>query len=269
MRHVRLMAVGLATAVCTAACVAAAPALAESGNFHAYYQYKHAEPSPEKPATVRGRAVTNTEPQTWTFGGSSGYHIVCSQTKTKGKMTEPFSETLQLNVMFAKCKVVYKTFPNVLNEYPAKFDKEGITLEYHNNGFVEALGGESGEEIEYTEGHVVKLFPVAATWTLPNKPEPACVIAIPEQTIPMKAIREPEGTFSAAVYENVKKPIASKYYPLGYKEELKIINEFRNLKFKFTEGKCAEETSERQGNKGTYSGSFINEVPTGNLAFEP
>jgi hypothetical protein len=269
MRHVRFMAVGLATAVCTAAGIAAAPAMAESGQFHAYYKYGKPtrEVSEEKPAHIKG---VGHETQAWTFGGSTGYHIVCTNAKATGTMTEPFSETLTLNVHFAKCHVVYKTFPNVNNEYPARFDKEGITLVYHNNGFVEALGGESGEEIEYTEGHKVLLLPVAATWTLPNRVEPACVIALPEQTIPTKAIKEPEGTYSAAVYENVKEPVPpSKYYPEGIKEKLRIINEFKNLKFKFTEGKCAEETSEREGNRGTYSGSWLNEVPTGNLAFEP
>ncbi len=268
MRRVRMMAVGIATAVCAAAGIAASPALAESGQFHAYYQYGKPtkEVTAEKPAKIKGKG---TEPQSWTFGGATGYHIVCGTATSKGTMTEPFSETLTLNVHFALCHVIYKTFPNVNNEYPARFDKEGITLVYHNNGFVEALGGESGEEIEYTEGHKVLLLPVAATWTLPNGKTPACVIALPEQTIPTKAIKEPNGTFSAAVYENEKEPMTSKYYPQGFKEKLKITNEFKNLKFKFTEGKCAEETAERQGNRGTYNGAFSNEVATGNLAFEP
>jgi hypothetical protein len=262
------MAVGIATAVCAAAGIAAGPALAETGHFHAYFKYGKPtkEASAEHPAKIVGKS---SEVQAWTFGGATGYHINCTGTSTKGTMTEPFTEEITLTVKYSKCKVDYKTFPNINNEYLARFSKEGISLVYHNNGFVEALGGESGEEIEFTEGHKVKLLPVAATWTLPNGKLPACVIALPEQTIPTKAIKEPNGTFSAAVYTNVEEPVTSTYYPDGKKENLEITNEFKNLKFKFTEGKCAEETAERQGTKGTYSGSFVNAVTTGNLAFEP
>jgi hypothetical protein len=267
MRHVRLT-VGLAMAVCAAACIAAVPAMAETGKFHAYFQTKRPITT-EKPANIKG---LGTEESKWTFGGPAGYNIVCHKTGAKGKMTEPFSETLQLNVLFSKCFVVYTLkFGEhyVKNEYAARFSKEGIALVYHNNGFVEAIGGE-GEEIEYTEGHKVLLLPVAASWTLPGKTEPECVISLPEQTIPTKAIKEPNGTFSAAVYENQKEPIVSKYYPLGYKERLSITNDFKFLKFKFTAGKCAEETEFRQGNRGTYNGSYLNEViGGGNLAFEP
>jgi hypothetical protein len=266
MRHIR-MAVGIAVAAC-ALCVAAVPALAASSSFVASIPKKTI--SPEHPAKFTGKSE---EPQTFKFGNT--IEIVCqhytfpekyAEGKTvtaSGKVESETPEEIEVAIHYQKCGRVIKanaSEPERDEFVPATF-KGNVKIVYNIHRFV--VIKENGEEEEQEYPHAT-FRNTAATFTV--APGKQCKVLIPEQTVPMKAEKDPEGEFSAFVPSNVFTPTSRKGFTNNEKESLLIENNFKNLDYRFAEEtQCNVDQSKEDNDNGSYKGQFTLEIPTGNL----
>ena len=97
-----------------------------------------------------------------------------------------------------------------------------------------------------------------------------CTISWPEQTLPIKAIKNPEGEYSAASFSNVATP--SPYlgkFPDGFQHSIEISNSFKGIKVEFA-GEPCEEWGKEEGPEsagGTYFGSFPQILQGGNFEY--
>ena len=262
MRRVKQTGLVLAIAICSLAVMATA-AFGMTENKFVANKPKHTI-SEVEPAKSKGGAE---EVQEWGLGG---FKIECEKVNTAGLVTAPVSQTFTTTLKFSKCFNVVKEGNNTV-KLKATFGKEGMTLKYHINGFAEAEPNESGTEVEFENKSEVEVLPVSATFKI--NAAHICTISIPAQTIPAKAIKEPEGEFSAVTYSNIETPVPPeklKIFPSGFQKKVIFANEFKKLKFVFGgEGTQCEEFEKLQGVTGTYTGTFVEEVTTGNLSVEP
>jgi hypothetical protein len=265
MRHIRIIAI-LTGAVCALA-VAAAPAMGSM--FVGSNTGKLSGRGYEEIERVEKGEYREYDPeymQQWHFGV---FHINCYAEKSEGELTETETEVLTLKMKFGACGWYPK--PNIDLHTGATFGKEGITVKLHANGFVETL--ENGEEVEYKG----EILPSSATVKVKNH---ICHIKIPAQTIPVRAIKHPEETFSSVMYETIPGKV-TKAFPEG-QEEILLTNAWKSIKFKFgeeEEDQCAnpeasehekfEEQIEEGGNSGSYKGRTYVRLNTGNLKFVP
>ncbi|HUA73614.1 MAG TPA: hypothetical protein VL988_02560 [Solirubrobacteraceae bacterium] len=247
MRHVRLGLV-LVGALCALA-VAAAPALAH-------------EFTASKTGKTKG---TSTTEQKFKFGP---FKITCESAKAKGAVAMGSSATIAEKIKFAKCtdEVKFGTKPAFV---PTRF-LTPLAIEYHANGYVE-----TGTETEEFEGSAtlaggeaeIKVY----TGVIPGEHEKSrCTILWPEQTLPLKAIKKPEGEYSEATYSNVATPMpVSKKFPDGFQHSITIANSLKGIKYEFEGEPCEEWGKEEteEGGAGTYFGSFPVFLAGGNLEF--
>jgi hypothetical protein len=269
MRHIK-MACGLAATAC-AVCVAAVPALGASVESNFIANIPHKTISPEKPAKTSGKTE---EAQTFKFGNVT---IICQQFNypekyqtgntalTTGKVEEESSKTIEVGIHFEKCGRIVTANPEPSHDqFVAANFKGKITIIYHVNGFGEILGNGEGEEEEFAKATVKE---TAATFV--SATQKLCKVIIPEQTVPLKAIKHPEEEFSAASFSNVFTPTARKGFVNNEKESLVITNNFKSLEYKFAEEtQCGEDESKTIGTTGVYKGTLNLEIPSGNLGFE-
>lgn len=261
MRHIRV-ACGVVAAV-GAFCVAAVPAFAEE-SFVANIPGKTI--SPEKPAKATGKSE---EPQVFKFGPK--FTFKCQQSpfpenREVGKtvvanatVEHETSSELEVGLKFQKCGR-YAT--GMTEEFTPATIKGKLTVIYHINGFVHLEANEEGEEFEYDKG--VEVLATALTIKVPAAKQ--CTIIIPEQTIPLKAVKHPEEQFSAAVYSNEFTPTGKKGFVNGEKESLIIANEFKKMKYRFAEEtQCGVEQPHEEGTEGSYTGGEELSIATGNL----
>jgi hypothetical protein len=242
MRHLRIT-LGLALTTCTFA-VAVAPALAgpvfkASREGPAY--------SPAEPGTLKGLA---TSVQEFNFGGML---VNCPKATIKGQLTWEFSKTLANEVRFLRCSTILKGGPGKELLIATAF-KTPWAFVFHANGFAE-VGTEFEGEVEISGGEIeMKISGVRGK----------CVIGIPPQTIPVAAIKKPEGEYSASEYgtEGFPRPNAKKLFPSGEQTRLTIANEFKGVKWEVVEG-C--ETFTITHGTGRYIGSLEEQVVNGNL----
>lgn len=203
--------------------------------------------------------------QSWHFGV---FQINCYTESTKGELTEVETNELELTMKFGSCAWYPK--PAVNLHTPAKFSKEGIKVRFHANGFVETL--EDGEEVEYKG----EILPGAAEIQVNGK---ICHVEILAQTIPIKAIKHPEETFSSVLYSNFTKEIKmSKTFPTGEQEMILFTNAWKGIKYHFggEENQCTnpegfEKQSGEEGGAGggLYKGQTYVKLVGGNLKFVP
>ncbi len=275
MRHVK-MAYGVALTVC-ALCVAAAPALAASAssNFNANIPKKTI--SPEKPAKTSGRTE---EMQEFKFGnqklicqiwasGQAAMEKEAPTALTTGKVEEELGTTLEVGIHFQKCGRVVRAVAGepARDEYVAANFKGKVTIIYHVNGFGEIIGNGEGEENEFGKGKNATIRETAATFKVAASK--LCTVIIPEQTVPIKAIKNPEEEFTAVTFSNVFTPTARKGFVNNEKESLAISNNFKGLTYRFAEEtQCDEDEKSPEGTTGTYKGELNLEIPTGNLGLE-
>ena len=144
-----------------------------------------------------------------------------------------------------------------------------LAVEYHANGFVE-----TGGELEEVEGKAVIARGSAELKVNTGKTEEfeksECHLSWPEQTIPLKAIKNPEGEFSSATYSNEAAPHkVNKNFPDGLQHYIVISNTFKGIKFELEGEPCEEWGKEEgpEGGGGTYTGSFPQFLTGGNLEF--
>jgi hypothetical protein len=247
MRHVKL-GLGFASAVCALA-IAATPALAH-------------EFTASKTGKTHGKSTTE---QNFKFGP---FRITCEKASAKGAVAAGSTSTLTTSVKFAGCtdEVKFGTRPA---HVPTHF-LTPLAIAYHANGFVE-----TGSETEEVEGEAVLAGGEAEikvyTGVIPGEHEQSrCTIHWPEQTLPLKAVRKPEGEYSAATYSNEQTPNGNlKRFPDGFQHSITISNEFKGIKYEF-EGEPCEEWGKEEGSEGgagTYFGSFPEMLSGGNLEF--
>jgi len=247
MRHVKLSLV-LVGAVCALA-VAAAPALA-----HEFIA--------SKTGYTSGKAESE---QKFKFGP---FKISCEVAKAKGAQAAGSSATLAVAVHFSKC-VDEIRFGNKPAYVPTRF-RTAVAVEYHANGYVE-----TGSELEEFEGSATLAGGEAEihvpTGVIPGEKEKSeCLIHWPEQIIPLKALKKPEGEYSQATYSNITQSVlVSKKFPEGIQHGLSIANTFKGIKYVF-EGEPCEEWGKEEGEEGggaTYTGTFPVFLKGGNLEF--
>ena len=243
MRRVRIT-LGLMAAVCAVAFSATA-ALAHT--FTASIAKKTL--SEATPGKLKGGSVG---PQAFKFGP---IHTTCESAGTKGIVTEESSPTLKVVARYHGCATSIK-----VGAEPATLKTRFVApVEYsfHANGFAEV--GTEGEEGSVEIGSGAAELRITGI---------KCVISWPAQTVPMKAIAEPEAQYSAALFTNEE--VASthlKAFPTGFQKQLLISTEFKNMTFSFEEGQCAE-FKVPEAKTGSYKGVLHEELAGGDLGFE-
>jgi hypothetical protein len=261
------MLIGLAAAVCALA-VTAVPAMGHAfvGSKTGLLSGKGFEEI-EKVEKGSGefREFNPERMQEWHFGI---FDILCYSESSKGELLETSTNTLTLHMKFSNCGWYPK--PKVDLHTGASFSKEGITVKFHANGFVETL--ENGEEIEYKG----EILPGAAFVKVNGK---ICKIEILAQTIPVKAINHPEEEFSSVLYSNFTVPVAkpTKVFPTGEQERILLTNAWKAIKYHFggEESQCTnpegfEKQSGEEGGAagGNYKGQTYVKLGGGNLKYE-
>jgi hypothetical protein len=268
MRKLRIVGI-LAGALCALA-LTAVPAMAH--NFVASKVGKTTGKGFEEIPVEKGvtPAFVPAQMQEWKFGS---FRILCYRAQESGEVTELVSETFTTNIKFLKCGW-YPESSNSLH-VAAAFSSSGLTVIYHANGYTEAVGNGEGEFIEYKKATILETaayFKISST--------KLCRIIIPEQTIPIAAIKKPNEPYSDAVYSNTIGEVpVSKTFPTGEQERLLITNAFKGVLYKYgaegEETQCHnapefEKTAEEGGGAvaGQYKGILEEKIPGGNLKFE-
>ncbi len=274
MRNFKMAAVLAATVGSLA--VSAAPAMAHQ--FTASRLPKPlsaAEPGKTKGVGTGSTALGGTERnQEFKFGF---FHIVCAaktsgKTINEGAVSWPTSQIFATEVIFDKCltQTNYNGFivgtKTSFNMNPETKKTEPVKFVYHVNGFVELGTEETESEVEVGSG--------SATFSIAGK---VCKINWPRQTVPAIAAKNPNETFSAAVYSNKEVPVEEKQlkkFPSGSQKKLLITNEFKGMEWHYEEGQCLgeggfeEAAKKEEGKTGLYKGALEEEVNLGNLSFE-
>jgi hypothetical protein len=261
MRTIRL-AVGLAGVVCALA-VTAVPAMAHE--FVASKVGKLAGKGFEEiPRVAPGefREYNPEKMQQFRFGE---FVVDCYSATNKGELTTTTTEVLTINTKFNACGWYPK--PSVDLHSPASFAKEGITVKYHANGFVETLP--NGEEVEFKG----EILPSSAYIKVAGN---ICKIEIPAQNIPVASIKHPEEEYSSVLYSNFTAPVGkSKEFPTGEQERILLSNTWKAIKFVYG-GEGAQCTNPEGGTKppggsgtgGKYTGQTYVKLGGGNIKFE-
>ena len=244
MRSVKIIG-ALATAVC-ALFVAAVPALA-----HEFTASQYKKTITE--STPVGLKGVSEEPQEFRL---AQFTFTCEKTVVKGKVSSPSSATLYNVVKFSAC-TTYLVPEKAKEKLPFKVKfKQSFDFEYHANGYVNS-GGESESEVDLVNPKPVEAEVVGTK----------CILTWLPQVIPVRAEKKPGGEYSAATFTNEEVAQSNlKMFPSGFQTTLVITNEFTHLKNEVGEGKC-EEFEKTETKTGYYKGSFSEEIPRGDLAF--
>jgi hypothetical protein len=250
MRHLRL---GLGLLAMTGAlALGATPALA-----HEFIASK----------TGKTHGIEESE-QNFKFGA---FKIKCQKANAKGAVAAGSSSTYATAIKYTKCLTT--AFVGGSTKHQIFLPTRWLTplaIEYHANGFVE-----TGGEIEEVEGKAVIAGGSAELKVNTGRTEEfeksECHISWPEQTIPLKATKNPEGEFSAASYSNMtKEHKMNKAFPEGLQHYIVISNSFKGIKYELEGEPCEEWGKEEgpEGGGGTYTGSFLQVLNGGNLEFQ-
>jgi hypothetical protein len=203
-------------------------------------------------------AGNQTSQQAFKFGP---FHIKCEKAHSTGIVDKETFKDFAIQIKFGKC-LTEAHFGTFLGGLKTTFNEnKPIGFVYHINGFAEVGEAPEGTEVTISGGEAN--FKIAAK---------ICKINWPAQTVPAKAVKEPESEFSAAVYSNTDVPNESlKKFPSGLQRKLNIANEFKGMEYEMEEGQCVgeggfeEEVNKSEGKTGRYEGSLVEEVRGGNL----
>ncbi len=265
-----LKAVATAAALTGALAITAAPAVA--AQFTASRlptPLSELEPGKTKGVGIGSSELGGTErSQEFKFGA---FRMVCAaktaaKTIAEGAVSWSTSEVFATEVTFSKC-LTKTTFSGFVTGLSTSFNKgEPVKFVYHANGFATLGSGPAPSEAEVGSG--------GATITIANK---VCKIDWPRQTVPVKAITQPNGSYSSAKFSTIEVPTTEKQlkkFPTGFQKRLVIADEFKGMEWNYEEGKCLgeggfEEGAEKEeGKSASYVGSLEEELAGGNLSFE-
>jgi len=254
MRHIKGV-LGVAALVCAFALMASPTLAAE------FTASRIPELSEASPGKTTGRSVGGEFAQVFRFGA---FQIKCdkatgyAKTVAEGAVTWSTSKIFATEMKFGKCLTVAK-FTGFTAGLGTRFNNGNpIKIVYHVNGFAEFGSGETLTEVEVGSGE--------AGFKISGK---ICTISWPAQTVPAKAIKEPEGEFSSAVYSNkyvaVPESQFKKYPGPEHEHEqqrLVIANEWKKMTWEYQEGQCVgeggfeEEAKKVEGKEGQYLGTI-------------
>jgi hypothetical protein len=215
-------------------------------------------PSPvseAEPGKTLGHATSTQE---FHFGP---FHIKCEKANGKGIVNKETFKDFATQIKFAKC-LTEAHFGNFTGGLKTTFNAgTPVGFIYHINGFAEVGNAPEGTEVTISGGETS--IKIAAK---------ICKINWPSQTVPAKAVKDPEGEFSAAVYSNQDFPNERLMkFPSGLQRKMNIANEFKGMTYEFEEGQCVgeggfeEEASKTEGKTASFTGSMREEVVGGNL----
>ena len=228
--------VGLVAFVCAFALLSTSAMAAE---FHASFSGK-----------TRGKNVEEA-PQAFKFGS---VNVTCLKAWETGEVLAGSSKTLFDKVTYGKCTSEAKMGGEPIH-LRATF-KTPIDFEYHANGYAEFGGSSEGELKLETPGPIeLKIGAIQ------------CMIEIPPQTIPVKAINRPDDPYSSVTFATEEFKYTNKtLFPSGFQKKILIENSLKAIEYEATAGQCSEFTK-HQG-KGTYNGAFLDELIKGDLSYE-
>jgi hypothetical protein len=223
MSKVRII-LGLAVAACAFSTLAA-PALARRGRPKALFgdfiaSFPNGTPiSPSSPATATG--IGSVERINIAEGAVNIGNEKCKKIKSTGKVESEKSETFTQVITFTGCTGLTNvgTADNVFEE--VRIPKFMIAMEYHANGAVE-VGGEEAPTANILHTNIV----------IQTAKHAHCVVEIPSQSTPFKALKKPENEFEAGAYGTEPAafhPQKMKKFPKGFQEELDITMEFEKV----------------------------------------
>lgn len=256
-----------AAALTGALAITAAPAVAEQ--FEASRLPKPLSES--EPGKTKGIGIGSSElggserNQEFNFGA---FRMVCAakasgKTIAEGAVSWSTSQTFATEVEFGKCLTKTTFNGGFVTGLTTSFNKgEPIKFVYRANGYVSFGVGPAATEAEVGSG--------SATIVIANK---VCTIEWPRQTVPAK-VTAPIG----ATYSNLEVPVETtqlKKFPSGFQKKLIVVNNFKNVAWRYNEGKCVGEggfeegASKEAAKNGSYTGSLQEEVSGGNLSFDP
>jgi hypothetical protein len=215
MRSLRIT-VGLVAALMTVS-LAAAPAYAKKEKEKAFYGEFVAEVagqkiSPENPVVAKGK----DEPGILTMRVGKAWTVTCEKDKSVGKVDFERSETFTSKFSFRKCMAHVLIDNGQIRENKTAKIENGFAMEFRANG-----SGQVGQESEskIIHGSSVKTKIKGAN----------CEFRIPNQTLPTKAEKNPEGEFETVTYFPTKETETKlSKYPKGFKETLEIDVEMEN-----------------------------------------
>lgn len=241
MRHARIMS-GIAAVVCMLA-VTAIPASA--------HQFTASAVNKTFPLKTKGGGLGT---QAFKFGK---IEVECSVAQDKGTIAESPAPLLKVEVSYKECESHTKFFGQ--ESSPKIQFKSKVEYVYHPNGYAELGTGGEPESVEVGPGTVE----IAIQHT------GGCKVLWPKQTVPVKAVNDPNEEYSAAVFSNEEVPATSlKKFPSGLQQKLVIANEFKGMEFAIEETGLCENFEKTEFKGGKYTGKLQVEVGGGNLGFE-
>ncbi|HUA12594.1 MAG TPA: hypothetical protein VMA83_11390 [Solirubrobacteraceae bacterium] len=224
----------------------------EPGAFEAQLKRPGKYISEEKPAPIK---ATNVGPQEFQM---SFFRFTCAKaTGSHTKIGFAYSNTFYAEVRFTQCWTYFKVQNgNLLGPYRATL--QPIDFEYHWNGFAE-FGGESESNVRLVDPGEVYVK-IGST---------QCEIYWEPQTIPSKAIKQPEGEYSSAVYSTTEvTPSAKeqKFFGDELQKQLVVSSDLKSIK-SYAEGGRCENFKKEETSNGYYKGTIQYKVPNGDLGF--
>ncbi len=259
MRHQR-KTVGLIATVCAFA-LAATPALAHE--FVASKAGKISGKTEEGP-NKEGLYEIGPNTQNLKFGALK---IHCEKAAAKGAVAAGASKTFATAIKFGKCWTAARIGEEEQRD-ATRFLTE-LAIEYHANGFVE-----TGTELEEVEGAAVLSggeAEIKINMGIDGEfHKTTCILFWPEQTLPLKAEKKPEGEYSAATFSNVATPSTKlRAFPDGFQHSITVANAFKGIKYELEGERCEKlgKGGSEEGAGGQYAGSFPEILAGGNFEF--
>jgi hypothetical protein len=278
MRSVRTIAIGCTAAVCAFGAMSA-PAFAKElkpqpvfGKFVASTSGKTSATGEVSelrlgPYKFTGEQLFNESNEPILNGsGEPEFGPICSPLKAKGAVEAGESESLTQKIAFAHC-VAYRsagTGAEGLKERVTAHFKLG--LEFHSN--------HSATTGEVEESEVTLIPESTVTFTGSHS---TCTVEIPSQSVPIKAEKDPEEEFEAALYETEEestegsKTLEKKFGPEH--DRLNVETEFSHVKTDVPLGNKCE--TKKGGEEHKYTNGVIDlelediTLKGGNLSFVP
>jgi hypothetical protein len=220
------------------------------------------------PAMASGEFISTGGPTKGTgeeqFFHLGPFKITCGKVKASAGTATPLaSPTYNTSLKFSKCSTLA-----FLGQNPIELKTRFLTpmdVEYNGNGFVE-----TGEEFEQDGEGFATLAGGTIELKVPalrsHEPGPKnCIITMPTQTVPKKAITKPGNQFEEWSYSNEEETVGNHTFT-----ELLLENEWKGISFEYGGGQCESfKSSEEERHIGTFTGELLEKVAAhGSIEFK-